>query len=119
MKMARFGRQLRNRLLRPPLLEIAKGRASACIVISDVTRPVPNKVILPPILETLEHAGVPREKITILIATGIHRPNEGEELQEMVGRSIMDTYRIVNHFSQQPENHDYLGSTKNGTPCLH
>ena len=100
----------------PPLLEIAKGRASACIVISDVTRPVPNKVILPPILETLERAGIPREKITILIATGIHRPNEGEELQEMVGRSIMDTYRIANHFSQQPENHDYLGSTKNGTP---
>lgn len=100
----------------PPLAEIAKGRASACIVISDVTRPVPNKVILPPILETLQQAGIPREKITILIATGIHRPNEGEELEKMVGRSIMDTYTIVNHFSQHPENHDYLGRTKKGTP---
>ena len=100
----------------PPLAEIAKARESACIVISDVTRPVPNKVILPPILETLEQAGLPREKITILIATGIHRPNEGEELEGMVGRTIMDTYRIVNHFSQQPENHDYLGTTQNGTP---
>ena len=99
-----------------PLVEIAKGRDSACIVISDVTRPVPNKVVLPPILETLEDAGIPREKITILIATGIHRPNEGDELEQMVGRSIMDTYRIVNHFSQHPRNHDYLGSTKNGTP---
>ena len=99
-----------------PLAEIAKGRESACIVISDVTRPVPNKVILPPLLETLEHAGITREKITILIATGIHRPNEGEELEKMVGRSIMDTYRIVNHFSQQSENHDHLGKTRNGTP---
>ncbi len=98
------------------LAEIAKGRTSACIVISDVTRPVPNKVILPPILETLEHAGIRREKITILIATGIHRPNEGEELEKMVGRAIMDTYRIVNHFSQQPEHHDYLGRTRSGTP---
>ena len=100
----------------PPLAELAKGRESACLVISDVTRPVPNQVILPPMLETLEQAGIPREQITILIATGIHRPNEGKELEEMVGRSIMDTYRIVNHLSQKPETHAYLGSTQKGTP---
>ena len=100
----------------PPLAEIAKGRDSACIVISDITRPVPNQVILPPILETLEQVGMPREKITILIATGIHRPNEGKELEEMVGRSIMDSYHIVNHFSQKLETHTYLGETHKGTP---
>ncbi len=100
----------------PPLAEVAKRRDSACIVISDITRPVPNQVILPPILETLERAGIPREKITILIATGIHRPNEGKELEEMVGSSIMDSYRIVNHFSQKPETHTYLGETDKGTP---
>ena len=100
----------------PPLTELAKDRESACIVISDVTRPVPNKVILPPILEMLERSGIRREKITILIATGIHRPNEGEELEEMVGREIMDTYPIANHFSQKPENHNFLGKTKKGTP---
>ena len=100
----------------PPLTQIAEGRDSACIVISDITRPVPNKVILPPILETLEAAGIPHEKITILIATGIHRPNNAEELEIMVGRDIMETYRIVNHFSQKPETHTYLGKTENGTP---
>ena len=100
----------------PSLAEVAKRRDSACIVISDITRPVPNQVILPPILETLEQSGIAREKITILIATGIHRPNEGKELEEMVGRSIMETYRIVNHFSQKPETHTYLGETHKGTP---
>lgn len=100
----------------PPLAKIAEGRDSACIIISDITRPVPNKVILPPILETLEAAGIPREKITILVATGIHRPNNAEELEIMVGRDIMETYRIVNHFSQKPETHTYLGKTQNGTP---
>lgn len=100
----------------PPLAELAKGRESACLVISDVTRPVPNQVILPPMLETLEQAGIPREQITILIATGIHRPNEGKELEDMVGCSIMDTYRIVNHLSQKPETHAYLGRTQRGTP---
>ena len=99
-----------------PLAEIGKGQASACIVISDITRPVPNKVILPPMLEVLEQTGIPREKITILIATGIHRPNDAEELETMVGRDIMKTYRIVNHFSQKPETHAYLGKTQNGTP---
>ncbi len=100
----------------PPLAKLAEGRDSACIVISDITRPVPNKIILPPILETLEQAGIPQDKITILIATGIHRPNEGKELEEMVGSSIMNSYRIVNHYSQKPETHTFLGTTKNGTP---
>ena len=113
-------KSVRNAISQPiasrSLAEVAKGRASACIVISDITRPVPNKVILPPILETLEQAGVPNNKITILIATGIHRPNEGKELEEMVGRSIIDSYRIVNHFSQKAETHTYLGKTHKGTP---
>ena len=100
----------------PPLAELAGGRESACIVISDITRPVPNKVILPPLLEVLEASGIPREKITILIATGIHRPNNGEELETMVGSDIMETYRIVNHFSQKIETQAYLGKTENGTP---
>ena len=100
----------------PPLYKLAEGRNSACIVISDITRPVPNKIILPPILSTLEQAGISRDKITILIATGIHRPNEGKELEEMVGRSIMESYQIVNHFSQKPETHTFLGKTNKETP---
>lgn len=99
-----------------PLGDLAANRTSACVVISDVTRPVPNELILPPILRTLELQRIPREKITILIATGIHRPNEGKELEEMVGRDILNTYRIVNHLAQEPQTHKYLGLTRNGTP---
>ena len=99
------------------LATLAKDRTSACIVISDVTRPVPNKLILPPILQTLESGGIPREKVTILIATGIHRPNEGKELEEMVGTEIMNSHRIVNHFSQEIETHKYLGLTQRGAPA--
>jgi nickel-dependent lactate racemase len=87
----------------PPLHTIAQGRKSACIVISDITRPVPNRIILPPLLETLEQSGIPREKITILIATGMHRPNLGKELAFMVGRDIMDNYRIENHYCRKAE----------------
>lgn len=87
----------------PPLMELARGRKNACIVISDITRPVPNKIILPPLLKTLEESGIQRNKITILIATGMHRPNLGEELEYLVGRDIMDHYEIVNHYCRKPE----------------
>jgi len=87
----------------PPLKEIARGRRNACVVISDVTRPVPNKIILPPLLDTLEQSGIKAQDITILIATGMHRPNLGEELESMVGRDIMDRYTILNHYCRKPE----------------
>jgi len=99
-----------------PLSEIARGRKDACIVISDITRPVPNRLILPPILRTLEEAGIAREAITILIATGIHRPNEGEELVELVGEEIAGAVRCVNHFGQDEEACALVGRTRAGIP---
>ena len=87
----------------PPLTEIAKGKRNACVVISDFTRPVPNRIILPPLLKTLEESGINRDEITILIATGMHRPNLGDELKYLVGREIMNTYTIVNHYCRKPE----------------
>jgi len=89
----------------PPLKELAKGRKTACVVISDITRPVPNKILLPPLLDALEQGGIPRQSITILIATGMHRPNLGDELAYLVGRDIMDQYTIVNHYCRQAESY--------------
>jgi nickel-dependent lactate racemase len=86
-----------------PLAELAAGRTNACIVISDITRPVPNHQVLPPILKTLEAAGIARDAVTILIATGMHRPNEGKELESLVGAEIMTNYRIINHFCRKQE----------------
>lgn len=100
----------------PSLAEIAKGRQNACIVICDITRPVPNELILRPMLEILEDAGISREKITILVATGLHRPNEGAELVEMVGQYIVDHYRVENHHGQELSEHTYLGDSPRGVP---
>lgn len=101
----------------PPLAEIARGKKTACIVICDITRPVPNKLILPPLLKILEDAGVPRSGIVILNATGLHRPNEGAEMEEMVGADIMANYRIENHHGKVLSEHTYLGTTPNGVPA--
>lgn len=100
----------------PPLSELARGRKSACILICDITRPVPNELLLRPILDTLEQAGIPRDKILILVATGLHRPNEGAELVELVGPHIAATYRCENHHGKVLGEHTYLGTTAKGVP---
>jgi len=100
----------------PPLAELARGRKSACILVCDITRPVPNALLLPPILETLEQAGIPREKILILVATGLHRPNEGDELVELLGPEVARNYRCENHHGKNLEEHTYLGTTPRGVP---
>ncbi len=99
-----------------PLAELAKGRTDACIVICDITRPVPNEMMLRPMLVTLEASGIPRDKIVILIATGLHRPNVGDELVEIVGEYIASNYRIENHHGQVLEEHTYLGDSPRGVP---
>lgn len=101
----------------PPLAELARGRKSACIVICDVTRPVPNRLLLPPMLNILEAQGIPRDEIMILVATGLHRPNQGTELEEMVGPEIVKHYRIENHFGKKLSDHEFLGITPNGVPA--
>lgn len=107
---------LKNPIGSAPLAELARGRKNACILICDITRPVPNRLILPSLLRTLEEQGIARRDILILVATGLHRPNEGAELEEMVGPEIAANYRIVNHHGKVREEHDYLGETPNGVP---
>ncbi|HOA51892.1 MAG TPA: nickel-dependent lactate racemase [Thermogutta sp.] len=100
----------------PPLPEIAVGRRSACIAICDITRPVPNEVILSELLPLLEESGIPRERITILIATGLHRPNLGDGLVEIIGKSIAENYRVENHNGQALSEHEFLGESPRGVP---
>lgn len=113
---ARLVEALRHPLGTPSLKTLAAGRSDVCIVIADITRPVPNSVILPPMLRILEEQGIPRDKITILIGTGLHRPNEGEELIALVGEQIARDYRIINHKARDKDTLVYLGDTSGGAP---
>lgn len=99
------------------LAELAQGRRDACIVICDITRPVPNELILSELLPTLEAAEIPREKILVLIATGLHRPNEGDELIELVGEHIAKNYRCENHHGKRIDEHTFLGDSPRGVPA--
>ena len=101
-----------------PLAELVRGKRSACILICDVTRPVPNRLFLRPLIEAMLAAGLPRERVTVLVATGLHRPNEGEELAEVVGDPWVFAHaRVENHLARDAAAHVDLGVTPTrGTP---
>jgi len=98
-----------------PLKELARGKRSAAIAVCDITRPAPNRQVLPPVLARLEGAGIRQEEISILIATGLHRPATEAEIREICGESIAARYRVLNHHARQPSEHRYLGTTASGT----
>ena len=99
-----------------PLAAEAARAESACILICDFTRPVPNGVILPPLIRTLLGAGMAPERITVLVATGLHRPNEGEELEALVGDPwVLETVNVANHFAREDTDHVLIGTTERGT----
>jgi nickel-dependent lactate racemase len=99
------------------LMEEAKNRSRACILICDVTRPVPNGLILPAVIKELLEAGLTPDQITVLVATGLHRPNEGAELADVVGSDwVLKTVEVENHFARNDEDHLDLGQTTRGTP---
>lgn len=101
----------------PPLREVARGRTTACILICDITRPVPNEAILRPTLRILDEAGLKREDILILVATGLHRPSTEAERVEMLGPEIARDYRVEDHHGTELEEHTLLGTTPRGVPA--
>ncbi len=110
-----IARALQNPIDSPPLSVLARKAKNACVVICDVTRPAPNKIILPHIFRVLEANGMSRKNITVLVATGLHRPSKPEELEEMVGADIQNRYRIVDHHARIIEEQHYLGQTLRNT----
>lgn len=87
------------------------------IVTSDLTRPVPNNLILPPLLAELEKVGVKKEHITIIIGTGLHEVATLEEMKEIIGDSF-DELKVISHDAWDDENLVYLGHTTKGTPII-
>ena len=100
----------------PPLAELARGKRTAAISVCDITRPAPNPLTLPFVLRRLEQAGLHREDITILIATGLHRAATDAEIRQICGEEIAEAYRVVNHDARNLSQHRHLGSSASGTP---
>lgn len=96
-----------------PLARLARGKKNVVLIASDHTRPVPSRIIVPPMLREIR-AGAPHAKITILIATGCHRSTTKEELVDKFGREIVEQEHIVIHDATDEENLVDLGVLPSG-----
>jgi lactate racemase len=98
-EQAAVSRALREPLSGPPLALLAVGAERVVVVFPDLTRPMPNRTVLPPVLRELERCGVPDAAIALLCATGTHRQASQTEMEELVGPEIVARYQIVDHDS--------------------
>lgn len=97
----------------PRLSELARGKNRIVIIASDHTRPVPSKIIIPPMLEEIRAAS-PDAKITILIATGCHRETSREELVGKFGEEVVEKEHIVVHDCDDAQNLVRIGTLPSG-----
>lgn len=97
----------------PRLSELVKAGEKVAIVTSDITRPCPTQVILPPVLDELYAAGVNRKDITLVFALGSHRRHTEEEKRRLAGERAWNEIRCVD---SDPADCVHLGATHHGTP---
>lgn len=100
----------------PTLQELAKGKDKVVIIASDHTRPVPSKVIMPPMLRQIRE-GNPNADITILIATGCHRGTTRDELVSKFGEEIVQNEKIYIHDCADDAMLVNIGTLPSGSPC--
>ncbi|MCR9291602.1 MAG: nickel-dependent lactate racemase [bacterium] len=101
------------------LTELARRAGSACVAICDITRPVPNHLFLRPMIEAMLAAGMDPRRISVVVATGLHRPNLGRELEELVGDPwVLKHVSVENHDARDDSQHVTLGNTATRGTCV-
>lgn len=99
------------------LREMAEGKRNAVIIISDHTRPVPSKHIIPAMLEELRSLN-PNIDISLLVATGCHRGTTESELREKLGDEIVNRERIIVHDCMSVNDNVKVGNLPSGAPLV-
>ena len=101
----------------PKLRDLVKPGQTAALVVTDITRKLPEEIILPLLLKELEAGGMKKKDITAVVATGTHRPNTPEELREKFGE-VVDEIAFINHDPWNSEGLIHLGISKGGIPLV-
>lgn len=97
----------------PPLHRIVRPGQSVVIVTSDITRPCPSWLMLPPVLDELMRGGIAEQDITVVLALGTHRPHTEAERERLVGSQVMARVRCID---SDPTRTVRVGVTRRGTP---
>lgn len=108
-------KSLRNPVKGPPLRELVAPGSRVAIAVCDGTRPQPRQPIVGALLQELAGKVRPAD-VTVLVATGTHRPNTAAELREMFGPEILSSVRVVNHDARDPSALVHMGTLGAGVP---
>ena len=100
-----------------PLRELARGKKNAVLILSDHTRPVPSRDIVPAMLAEMR-AENPEIDITLLVATGFHRATTAAELERKLGKEIFSRERVIVHDCADPKKNVCIGTLPSGGPCV-
>ena len=106
-------RALANPIGAPLLKEVVRPGEKVAIVTSDITRPMPTYVVMPPLLDSLYEAGVKKEDITLVFALGSHRHHTPEEMKKLAGERA---YAEIKCVDSDPTDCVHMGVTSHGTP---
>lgn len=90
------------------------GKRTAAIAVDDITRPTPAHRVLPPVLDELAQAGIGRENVRLVVASGAHRPALRPDLVCKLGEELVNEIEVCVH--NPYEGLVYLGETRQGTP---
>jgi nickel-dependent lactate racemase len=96
------------------LSEIAKAGDKVAIVVDDRTRATPSYLMIIPLVNELNKAGVKDEDVTVIFGCGTHRPVPPEEMEKLVGKEALERVKTINH-DHSAEDQVFLGQTSNGT----
>jgi nickel-dependent lactate racemase len=108
---AEIERALNEPIGTQPLGELAKPGNKIAIVANDQTRSTPSHLIVPPVLDELNKAGVKDNDITIIIGCGTHRPATNEEMKTLLGEETLQRVKVTSH-NCQAKDLVYLTRTK-------
>ncbi len=115
---AAIRKALANPIGSPPLGELALHNKRVCILFTDITRLSPDALLVPALLKELEKAGVKDQDITLLCATGMHRPSTAQEKVIKLGPEAIARYRVIDHDARNPAMLVDLGTTREGIPLV-
>ena len=113
---ARLRKVLGDPMGSPPLHELARKAvagaahrpATAVIAVTDLTRDSPDDVLVPPMLDDLNRGGIPDERITVVVAVGLHRPTTAAEKRQKLG-ALVDRVQVVDSDGRDPSRWVDLG----------
>ncbi len=91
--------------------DLVKREDRVALIVSDITRPAPNQLIVPPIIEALRKVGLKEDNLEIIVANGLHRSPSRREMEELLGKHVLKEVTVVNHNARDDEQLVEVGRT--------